>query len=463
MALQINWNLLAGAPDPGAAFQQSYQQGRAIARDRATEDALAAYAAAPSAEALAPLAALSPQTYATLSRNEREAAEVRRSASARSIGARFVRERDPEISSLRVPDALGVLPPAAPVAATGMVPLPVASAGAAAVLPAEPAVDDDPNQEIVVTGRPRQTPPPRQTSIADVIELDPDLAKQLTDHMGAMAKNDREAFGQRFGAAAALALAAKDLPPAERTQYLSQNLPFLRAAGWDEDDIANFDPTDDNLDGMIAIGVGADKYLADQRSEAGQKITVRGQDVSAATSRRGQDISASTARRGQDISAATARAGQAVTMRGQDMTSAARQAPKPASVALARTKLSALTALENQLNRVERAAARAKYRGPVAGRLPGGISNPDSATDAAIRQLAPLVRQLTRVPGEGAMSDYEARLAEAGQPSRAQTSEAFQESMQGYRDLIRQTRSGYQDVLGETPAPSGNRTFRVKR
>lgn len=468
--MQINWGILGNAPDPGAAFQQSYQKGRAIARDRATEDALAAYAANPSTDALRPIAALNPQAFALLSKNEREAADVRRQTAGRTAAARFVRERDPEISTLAapapapragVPDALGAM--TAPAAAAAPMVPPVSP----------PAPDPVPGEdEIVVTGTPRQKPPPRTTSIADIIEYDPDLAKQITDHMGSMAENDRKAFGQRMGTAAAVALAAKDLPLDQRKDFLEGNLPILRSAGWDEQDIFAFDPTDDNLEGLIAIGVGADKALADRRAEAGQKITVRGQDVSAATARRGQDVSAATARagqavtmRGQDISAATARSGQAVTMRGQDMSSASRQAPKPATAALARTKLRALGAIDNQLDRVEAALRKAKYRGMVAGRIPGGISGPDGAADAAINQLGPLIRTLTRVPGEGAMSDYESKLAQAGTPSRTQSSEALAETLAGYRALIRQTRAGYQDVLGEQPAaaPSGNRTFRVKR
>jgi hypothetical protein len=276
-------------------------------------------------------------------------------------------------------------------------------------------------------------------------------------------KNGREAFGQKTAVAAAVSLAASKLPLADRAGFIDEHAPLLREAGWTTDELAGFDPHDENLKGMVAIGVGADKVLADDRAAAGQAVTVRGQDVSASTARRGQDISASTARRGQDIGAATARAGQAVTMRGQDMQAATRAAAKPATIALAKNKLTALDAIDNQLNRVESALKKAKYRGPIAGRLPGGISGADSAADAAIRQLAPLMRQLTRVPGEGAMSDYESRLAEAGQPSRSQTDEGLQETLAGYRDLIRATRSGYQDLTGASaPAPSRS-GFKVVR
>lgn len=451
--VQINWGILGNAPDPGAAFAQSFQQGRAAGREKATEDALAAYAAAPSQDALRPLAVLAPQAYAALSRNERESAELKRAAQARAVAARFIRERDPEVPSLMAPQAAAVNPPATLPAVTS-----------------QPNALPSDDQEIVVTGRPRQVAPPKQTSIADIYAYDPDLAKQLTEHIGSMAKNDREAFGHKMETAAALSTAAKSLPPEQRKAYLENKLPLLRGAGWTDDEILAFDPSDDNLDGMIALGVGADKIIADKRAAESQRITVRGQDVSAATARRGQDVSATTARaaqavtmRGQDISAATARAGQAVTMRGQDLAATARAAPKPATAALARTKLTALNAIDNQLNRVEAALKKAKYRGYVAGRVPGGLSGADNAADAAIRQLAPLIRQLTRVPGEGAMSDYESKLAEAGMPSRVQTDEALAETLGGYRELINQTRAGYRDILGEAPASTENRGFRVKR
>lgn len=81
---------------------------------------------------------------------------------------------------------------------------------------------------------------------------------------------------------------------------------------------------------QIAQGMTIAERLADQRARDTQAITLRGQDMTAATARRGQDIGAQTAReghgvtmRGQDIGAATQRRGQdltaATTRRGQDM------------------------------------------------------------------------------------------------------------------------------------------------
>jgi hypothetical protein len=437
MAIQIDWGILSGAPDAGAAFSQGYQVARKAKQEQATQDALAAYGANPAGPVPAALWAANPQAAALAAKNSREVGALNRQMQGNQVYANILRG---------TPNALGGTAPA--MAAT--------AGGRAAGSPT------DANGDIVVTGA---TPAPATAvpTVADLAEYDPELASKLTEHVGKLNDVEQKAFSHRMGVGAAVALAASDLPVTERAAFIDENAPLLKNAGWSTDDIAAFDPSDDNIRGLVNIGAGVDKIIADRRSEAGQKVTMRGQDVSASTARRGQDISAATTRRGQDISAASAAAGQAVTMRGQDMTSASREAPKPATVALAKTKLTALDAIDNQLKRVENALKKAKYRGPVAGRIPGGISGADSAADAAIRQLAPLIRQLTRVPGEGAMSDYESRLAEAGQPSRSQTDEGLAETMAGYRDLINATRSGYRDLAGK-PTPAARRDgFKVVR
>jgi hypothetical protein len=447
----INWGILRPV-DIGAAATDGYNAGRLQKRQQATQDILAGYGSNPTAGVPAQLWALDPNIAATLSQNDRQRVvadratqDALRTTQARNLGAGLLRQHT------GAPSVSAALP---------ITPADMATSGRA---PATPGVTSEGDEITVTAASPSAASQAPPISVADVFQQDPELAGQVIKHMGDLDENGRKAFGQKTSVAAALSLAASHLPLDQRQAYIDDHAPLLREAGWTNDEIGGFDPHDDNLKGMIAIGVGADKILSDERQAAGQAVTVRGQDVSAATSRRGQDISASTSRRGQDIGAATARSGQAITMRGQDMAAAGRVAPKPATVALAKGKLSSLTALENQLNRAEAALKKAKYTGPIAGRLPGGISGADSAADAAISNLAPLVRQLTRVPGEGAMSDYESKLAQAGLPSRAQTAEGRRQSLDDIRALVKQTRAGYSDLLGDNPAPASNRGFKVVR
>lgn len=122
---------------------------------------------------------------------------------------------------------------------------------------------------------------------------------------------------------------------------------------------------------------------------------------------------------------------------------------------VARQKLNSLGPIENQINRVEQAmegAEKGGYTGYVAGNVPGGLDAKSDVFDKSVATLATLVRQLTRVPGEGAMSDYESRLAALTLPSRTDTPEGRRESLEGMRQLIREIRAGYSEMLGQVPA-----------
>lgn len=74
--------------------------------------------------------------------------------------------------------------------------------------------------------------------------------------------------------------------------------------------------------------------------------------------------------------------------------------------------------------------------------------------DKAVAALAPLVRQLTRVPGEGSMSDYEQRLAQMALPDRTTYENVTADQIRYWRMLAGDVESGYADLLGANPAKS---------
>lgn len=117
-----------------------------------------------------------------------------------------------------------------------------------------------------------------------------------------------------------------------------------------------------------------------------------------------------------------------------------------------RTKLKGINAIESQLGRVEAAMRdldKKGWTGTLGGLVPGSFDAESDRFDKAVGALSPLIRQLTRVPGEGAMSDYESRLAELTLPSRRSTKEGRQEVIASMKDLLRITRAGYRELLGE--------------
>lgn len=68
--------------------------------------------------------------------------------------------------------------------------------------------------------------------------------------------------------------------------------------------------------------------------------------------------------------------------------------------------------------------------------------------DKAVAALAPFIRQLTRVPGEGSMSDYEQKLQQAALPDRTTFESVTKDQIDGWYRLLDQIESGYQGVLG---------------
>lgn len=128
-----------------------------------------------------------------------------------------------------------------------------------------------------------------------------------------------------------------------------------------------------------------------------------------------------------------------------------------------RQKLSGLQNIENQIKRLEDIERKGvAFTGPVAGYIPGSLSGSANTYDKALANLRSLVRQVTRTPGEGAMSDFETRLANAILPERTDTPEGRAEALAGLRQLSTTLRSGYSEMLGGArtarPSSGGSRT-----
>lgn len=238
MAVQIDWGLLGRPVDIAGAFQQGQAQGRAISMQQARDHALSAYAANPTMDALAPLAAADPQAYAALSQNERQrlvadrqSRDYQRSAEARAM----------------IPDVLaGVGLPGANASRSGT----SASAGSAAA----PGTAGD----IVV-----EAPRPHKT-IADVYALDPELAGHLATQIGTMHDDHRKQLGSQADTLAVAAFAARQAPYAKRRDIIDTYRRQLGDAGFSAGEIDDFDPTDEALNLAITHSLGIKGALSQQ-------------------------------------------------------------------------------------------------------------------------------------------------------------------------------------------------------
>jgi hypothetical protein len=111
---------------------------------------------------------------------------------------------------------------------------------------------------------------------------------------------------------------------------------------------------------------------------------------------------------------------------------------KLSSVALARQQLQAIR------DRFNKGREGADFFGPIAGyaATPAGKS-----FDAAVDQMRSTLTALTRVPGVGAMSDYETRLDQAKFPKRTDWETVTAQKIQGIEDMLDTIESGYTDLL----------------
>jgi hypothetical protein len=83
----------------------------------------------------------------------------------------------------------------------------------------------------------------------------------LFDSLGKMDESQRKTVKERAGTLASVALAAKSRPYAARKAFIAQSAPTLKALGYTDEQLAQFDPTDDAIDAVAAEASDVDKAI----------------------------------------------------------------------------------------------------------------------------------------------------------------------------------------------------------
>jgi hypothetical protein len=116
-------------------------------------------------------------------------------------------------------------------------------------------------------------------------------------------------------------------------------------------------------------------------------------------------------------------------------------------------KVNSLKVARQQLQKVKEAAAAANAS-MLSGKGRGWMPTKENAAfEKAVAALKPTITAMTRIPGVGAMSDFETRLAMAPFPEPGEYGDVNDQAIQALEDLITQTESGYAK-LG-TPEQAG--------
>jgi len=138
------------------------------------------------------------------------------------------------------------------------------------------------------------------------------------------------------------------------------------------------------------------------------------------------------------------------------------QALSPKDTNTAKVKLTQVKVARNQLNEAKRHYAALKDTFSAG---PGGQFIPTpagKAFDAAVDSMRGSITALTRVPGVGAMSDYETRLDQSKFPSRGNYEQVGEQQLQALEQLLNTIEAGYSELLGGKQAPSQEAPTRRK-
>jgi hypothetical protein len=120
----------------------------------------------------------------------------------------------------------------------------------------------------------------------------------------------------------------------------------------------------------------------------------------------------------------------------------------------ARSAMILIDRLQPQLDRVRKLQKSALGRSGLAGLAEyNPFSGQNQQYDSAVAQLTSLARPATRTAGEGAMSDFESKLATATLPDRWKRDQYNNEAIDGLDRLVSTSRQLYSKQLGLPSAP----------
>lgn len=123
-----------------------------------------------------------------------------------------------------------------------------------------------------------------------------------------------------------------------------------------------------------------------------------------------------------------------------------------------RQRLAMVPSIRQSYETVRAAAERliaAGYNGPVAGRIPPEFVPLADQFESAVAQLRSQARGLTKVAGEGSISDFETKLNNATFPGRTQTAAGIRQSLNGIGSLLDSTEKSYGALIQPQRPPDG--------
>lgn len=201
-------------------------------------------------------------------------------------------------------------------------------------------------------------------------------------------------------------------------------------------------------------GIGPPEQIQQQPGPNGSTIVTRGKDFRVVQPQAPQKAPARfRPMNPQEIQTAGLPAGTAAQVNdetGQIQVLSKRDATSNLSqkdATVAKQKLTTINLARQQLQNIQQRFNDIKdgyTAGPLQGRLP---TPKGQAFDRAVDQMRSTLTALTRVPGVGAMSDFETKLDQAKFPARTDYENVTQQQIDGIATLLRTIEEGYNGLL----------------
>lgn len=258
---EINWSLLGAPVNVGAAVNAGFERGREMRLRGQQESAFALLARDPmSREGLALLTASGrPDTARQMRQWGLE--DSRRARAAALLGG-----GQPSAFAGSSPAAPVPAGPSAPTASAFATPAP--SVGPAAPIPAATPPAASPSAPVAATAAPQLD----QAAMQAWYREDPEGAREFQTQWTSFNDAQRAAATQRFVAAQPVLGELMNMGYQQRRAFIQQQAPALLNAGWSQQELAAFDPTDANVRTMLryAVPVANQRaYFAPQEGGAG--------------------------------------------------------------------------------------------------------------------------------------------------------------------------------------------------
>lgn len=127
----------------------------------------------------------------------------------------------------------------------------------------------------------------------------------------------------------------------------------------------------------------------------------------------------------------------------------------------AQARAAQIPAIMNAIDNLEQSIAPLEERGwsgAIGGWVPSMFDSESDVFETNLALVRQLIRSLTRIEGEGSISDYETRLQQAMLPSRTQTREGRRKAIANLRSLVSDLQQAYSSMQQGQGAPASSTT-----